>query len=708
MSFGLNGNAGGPEGGNAALEAMLDQASDPKGWYANMHQGLLALKARLFDVAPGLTVQTSEELGSNYFFTWLRVLTTEDVWEPEPDDGWGVQIASTRQEEVFCVFGSCSVGTEAREATASFQWDEMAPAGERATRKRGTCGSSNPPVPVLDTKIVARTGSFVVFEHNGMNMRGLALWFALYLPQKGNSGTQLMPEFKTRWSLSPTCTSQPWIATASWCVFASSTFAARPGSRTTPHRTQAVYTSKQEKLDCMPQGYVRECGQIRVYDDYVYQAVPPEVKEANTFLWADTFGRKDPASELAFNVATIQKATADMKKLGDLTNSLPIPPLNENGQQAEPEGEAAGELEGPVHMPVNANPDKIREFFKHCAIDGASVVHDWAKEALKLVASFDYKTASLQKYAPTPVVDGTAKNSGASGPPKRKAKADQRDKQERPTTVQEVITKLNAKNTESGDAGRMSFLRLEQALQKYDGEWAAFAPKGSNLLWLQVMDLLAAGPCDQLPAWFATGSSTKKFQSVAKFRSESMRPGPWSWNKKQLKAALANWDRLLDPDKSSDKDSDGTGEDDAEEFVPEHTRGKRSRSGTHAASLNKQDKRGHKSEQQLQIDSQQFSKLQAGLEKLDQKSAAIHTAVKELSAAGPNTAAAGSGEQDSAAGAEKLLVALNALNHLVQEFHQKDDMNSPAIRGMINILRNKFENTEIRDILKKTSIDEYM
>ena len=186
-----------------------------------------------------------------------------------------------------------------------------------------------------------------------------------------------------------------------------------------------------------------------------------------------------------------------------------------------------------------------------------------------------------------------------------------------------------------------------------------------------------------------------------------MRPGPWSWNKKQHKAALTNWNRLLD-DKSSDKDSDSTGEDEFDEAEPEHTRAKRSRSGTHAATLNKQDKRGQKSEQQLQIDSQQFSKLQAGLEKLDQKSAAIHTAVKELSAAGPNTAAAGSGEQDSAAGAEKLLVALNALNHLVQEFHQKDDMSSPAIRGMINILRNKFENTEIRDILKKTSIDEYM
>ena len=54
-------------------------------------------------------------------------------------------------------------------------------------------------------------------------------------------------------------------------------------------------------------------------------------------------------------------------------------------------------------MAVNAIPDKIREFFKHCAIDGANVVHDWATEAFKHVAAFDYKTASLQKYAPPPV-----------------------------------------------------------------------------------------------------------------------------------------------------------------------------------------------------------------------------------------------------------------------------------------------------------------
>ena len=74
----------------------------------------------------------------------------------------------------------------------------MAPAGERAMRKRGSGSSSHPPVPVLNTNIVARTGSFVVFEHNSMYMRGLALWFALYLPPKGGRCTPLMPEFKNQ------------------------------------------------------------------------------------------------------------------------------------------------------------------------------------------------------------------------------------------------------------------------------------------------------------------------------------------------------------------------------------------------------------------------------------------------------------------------------------------------------------------------------
>lgn len=197
-TFGMNNGADEAQVGQAGQDAIVEQAGASDGPFASMWRALGALKARLYGAAPGLTVQTSECLNSNYFFTWLRVLTTDNVLEDVPDDGWGVAVASDREEDMISVFGSCSMGSEAREATASFLWEEMAPAGERAMRKRGSGSSSHPPVPVLNTNIVARTGSFVVFEHNGMYMRGLALWFALYLPPKGGRCTPLMTEFKNQ------------------------------------------------------------------------------------------------------------------------------------------------------------------------------------------------------------------------------------------------------------------------------------------------------------------------------------------------------------------------------------------------------------------------------------------------------------------------------------------------------------------------------
>ena len=51
-------------------------------------------------------------------------------------------------------------------------------------------------MPVLNTKIVARTGSFVVFEHLGIYVRGLALYFVLYLPPKGDKPMSQMTEFR--------------------------------------------------------------------------------------------------------------------------------------------------------------------------------------------------------------------------------------------------------------------------------------------------------------------------------------------------------------------------------------------------------------------------------------------------------------------------------------------------------------------------------
>lgn len=183
-----------PEGG----DEVLDQAASPDGFCASMWKGLAAVKVRLHESTSGcLMMQTSNDLNSNYYFTWLKTLAEEDVLEDSPDDGWGETIAE-RPEEMLGVFGGCSTGTRAREATASFYWKEVdTSTADRRTRQRDASSSSNPSVPVLDTEIVARTGAFVVFEHEGVHVRGLALWFMLYLPPKG-TGTPLMVEFQNQ------------------------------------------------------------------------------------------------------------------------------------------------------------------------------------------------------------------------------------------------------------------------------------------------------------------------------------------------------------------------------------------------------------------------------------------------------------------------------------------------------------------------------
>ena len=462
-----------------------------------------------------------------------------------------------------------------------------------------------------------------------------------------------------------------------------------------------MYTSKQKKLDCMPQGHVRDSRQISAWDQYVHNAVVPEVKDANTSLWADAIGRKDQTSYDAHKVATVMKATADLKKFGELTNSLPF----ENAQEPT-EGEGADE--GPVHMNVSVNPDKIREFMKHCALDDAEVVHEWTKQALKHVAAFDYQTASLQKYAPAVEVAGTEVNTGAGDraqPPqaKRKAKGGQKDELHEQMTLMDACAYLNKrKKNISADANRMAFVRLVRTLTHYVGSWASFAPTGNDLLTLKVMDLVLASECDNMPASIVTSSSTSPFEQAAKFRLESVDARTtWAWTKTQHKTALDNWQRHIARDEDDNEDDD---EDDSEDDnLTLSRRARRSCSAAPTPPPNRKDKKGPTSEQQLQFDTQ-FRKLEAGLDKLDRKSDNILGAVKSLPAA-----AASPGEQDSASDAEKLRVALNAINHLVQEFHQKEAITeSPAIRGLINILKNKFEPNEIKAILKKTDINEYL
>ena len=380
-----------PTTGEPELEAVLGDDADPQAMFASMYKNFAAFKKRLNSFDDRLTVNTSICLKSNYFFSWLRSVSLEVVLETEADDGWGTVIAE-RDNEMIAVFGTCSHHTEAREATASFSWEEALPTGERSTRrKRGTSGSDGPPPP-KDTKIVARTGSFVVFEHKGMYVRGLALYFLLYLPPKGNTPTTLT-EFRGQVVL----LAYVYVALLDRnCLVVRVQPAARslPAPAHEPLLTaQAVYTSKQVKLDCLPEGRVLDYNHIKAWNTHVHPTITEEAVLDNAALWADVIGRRDMASSLAHTAATIQRASEDLKKLGFLTNSLPIHDVDAEGADVDAEG--ANDI---VQLQVTVHPDKIREFIIHCRLGEAPVAHEWAVTALASVRDFDYKTSSLPKY----------------------------------------------------------------------------------------------------------------------------------------------------------------------------------------------------------------------------------------------------------------------------------------------------------------------
>ena len=186
--------------GNALLEAaeqVLPPAVDLPDPFASMWKGLVAIKSRLREATANVVnMECCSEPCSNYYSSWARSVAEEDVLEQNADDGWGETVAE-KPAELIAVFGACSMGSQAREATASFVWEEIdtASGDRRARQPRDASGSSAP--PVLDKRIVVRTGSFVVFKYQGMNVRGVALWFILYLPPKGD-GQPLMLEFKNQ------------------------------------------------------------------------------------------------------------------------------------------------------------------------------------------------------------------------------------------------------------------------------------------------------------------------------------------------------------------------------------------------------------------------------------------------------------------------------------------------------------------------------
>ena len=182
--------------GDALLQvaATVLEAADP---FASMWESLRAIKVRVREATgSAVHVEFCTDAASNYFNSWVKTVAEEDVMEQKADDGWGESVAD-KPAELIAVFGDRSMGSQAREATATFVWDEIdtASAEKRPRQLRDASGSSAP--PVLDKRIVARTGSFVVFKYKGMNVRGVALWFILYLPPKDGSAP-LMHEFKNQ------------------------------------------------------------------------------------------------------------------------------------------------------------------------------------------------------------------------------------------------------------------------------------------------------------------------------------------------------------------------------------------------------------------------------------------------------------------------------------------------------------------------------
>ena len=679
--------------------------------FSSMFKNMTALMKRLNSTDDRLTVNTSSCLKSNYFFSWFRSVSLEVVLETEADDGWGEVIAEG-DNDMIAVFGTCSHHTEAREATASFSWEEAPPTGERSTRqrKRVSSGSDGPPVPT-HTKIVARTGSFVVFEHKGMYVRGLALYFLLYLPPKGTTPATLT-EFRGQVVL----VAYVYVALLNRnCLVVRVQPAARslPAPAHEPLLTaQAVYTSKQMKLDCLPEGRVLDFNHIKAWNTHVNPTITEQAVLDNSTLWADVVGRRDKASSIAHNVATMQRSAEDLKRLGVLTNSLPIKDVDADGADVDAEG-ADDET---VQLQVTVHPDNIRKFLIHCRLGEAQVAHEWAVTALASVRDFDYKTSSLPKYTMSSVdavvVVGENENSvrgGAASKPKNKAKTAY-------VTDAQVLKYLIDKGNLQPPAARMSLGRLSGKIDKHRGSFRTFEPTPDETMWLRMTDLVLAGKTNDLPAWIVTPIARRMFKKVAQFRT-AMRGCSWLWAHRDVQLAVTNWYGHIGMVLSSEDESDSeqeAGEPAAASQAGSSTKGPpppRSARQQRSPAPNGGPK--PKANEQPLLDPKGTPRLETGLSELFQASVRIETALKEMPAktaqqvAKTRPVAASPGEQDPADAAKKLQAALSAINHLAQDFHQRGDMKSPCMGGVVNILKAQFTREEIKGVLGKTDMDDY-
>lgn len=443
------------------------------------------------------------------------------------------------------------------------------------------------------------------------------------------------------------------------------------------------------------------------------------MKEANQSVWNETMGRTNKESSLVYKVATVQTASSHLKEFGKLTNSLPIIAVDAEGRLLdEEEGDA-----GAVRMCVSAYPNNIRVFIKSLELGGAQVVEEW-KEAMAKVSAFDYKSSSLQGYALLSGlhVKGASAGKGGAQSSKRKNREarEENDEEEeggdRLLTNEQVCAKLQAKGRLHEPAACRAMKRLSAFLREHANTGADFeglSLSGGNYLWFRVMDVILDGAGKGLPSWICARSNRSAFEQLGTIRSTEMARSPLGWSKSEQKKAMENWKVLSDPADANAKKvtvevSESEGEEDEQPSAkrPKAVRLRSSGSSTTLPRKGTNDEkdsndRKDKVGETLQQIIAQMKKLEVGLDKLNSSSAAHTSAIQQLPA---NTS---SSEQDSASD-KRLLVAMNALNHLVQDFHEANKMKCASMLGMVNILRNDFTHEEIKAILKRTGVDEYM
>ena len=444
----------------------------------------------------------------------------------------------------------------------------------------------------------------------------------------------------------------------------------------------------------------------------MHERFPPAVKEHNYSVWEATLGVTNAAMHQKFKVATNAKSSADLKALGALTNSLPINEVDEEGRLITKEGDAE-ENDDAVQMCVTAAPTKIRDFYMMVSLGDVDVVPH-IQESMHAVKDFDYTAFSLKAYANQPIVvadvftDGKKRAErvapkGGKGKAKMavgKAKVAGDAKNTDP-----VVTAFHNKGEVGADASRTGMARLLLKLKAHDAEnkaWSKLALDGNDKLYFDAMDLIESGQGGLLPEWFCDNKSSANFAKLAHFRTKKMGNTPPAWTHVQFNSATEKWTLLVSGNKAVQALRLDADDDEDEEVQLPH---KRSRAQTSRAAPKKslEEKNGREGKNGKDGDTEvqkTLDNMQSNLNELKEQNTAVQAALQQR----PDPAS----NEQVAELKVKLDVALTGLNHLVQHFYDSHEMNSFCMRGMVNILRTKFDQTEIATVLKKTDMNDYL